>query len=73
MTNLKDTLSTIFAILSVIAGAVNAYLQSVGTGNIDYFQLAISIIVAVVAYFTGKNANGSSKSDLQLIKQKELE
>ena len=62
MTNLKDTITTIFAILMVIAGAVNAFLQAnTGTDTINWYQLAVAIIVAVVAYFTGKNPNGSTK------------
>lgn len=72
MNNIKDLLTTIFAIIAVIAGAVNAYLQSLGTGAIDYFQLALAIIVALVAYLTGKNANGTAKKPSQ-IEQKKTE
>jgi hypothetical protein len=66
MKNIKDILTTIFAIVSIVAGAVNAYLQSIGTGEIDWFQLGIAIIVALVAYLTGKNPNGTTKTFSQI-------
>jgi uncharacterized membrane protein YfcA len=61
--NLKDTITTIFAILMVIAGAVNAFLQA-NTGNdtINWYQLVVAVVIAVVAYFTGKNPNGTTKA-----------
>lgn len=62
MSNIKDTLTTIFAVVSVIAGAVNAYLQSLGTNGIDWFQLIAAVVVAVVAWFTGRNPDGSKKA-----------
>ena len=73
MKNIKDILTTIFAIVAIVAGAVNAYLQSVGTGEIDWFQLGIAVVVALVAYLTGKNPNGSSKTSNQLVIAKKEE
>lgn len=67
MNNIKDTLTSIFAIVALVAGAVNAYLQS-NTGNIDWFQLAIAVVVAIVGYYTGKNSNGTVKEEKQLTK-----
>jgi len=62
MKNLKDTITTIFAVLMAIAGAVNAFLQAnTGTDKINWYQLLVAVVVAVVAYFTGKNPNGSTK------------
>ena len=70
MSNIKDLLTTIFAIVAIVAGAINGYLQSIGTGEIDWFQFTMAIIVALVAWLTGKNANGTSKSANQLTIQK---
>jgi len=57
---LKDAISNVLAFVLVIAGAANAYLQSV-SGEIDYFQLAIAVIAAVVAYLTGKSSDAKPK------------
>lgn len=61
MTNLKDTITTIFAVLMVIGGAVNAYLQANAGQAINWYQIVVAVAVAVVAYFTGKNPNGTTK------------
>lgn len=57
---IKDAISNILAFVLVIAGAANAYLQNV-SGDIDYFQLAIAVIGAVVAYLTGKGGDAKPK------------
>ena len=57
---IKDAISNVLAFVLVIAGAANAYLQNV-SGDIDYFQLAIAVIGAVVAYLTGKDSHGKPK------------
>lgn len=58
--NLKDQITNVLAILMVVGGAVNAYLQS-NAGDINWLQLGTAVVVAVVAWFTGKNPNGTSK------------
>lgn len=63
MSNIKDWLTNIFAILLVIATAANAYFQSLPSdGSIDWFELIVGIIAALIAYFTGRNSDGSKKS-----------
>ena len=57
---LKDIITNVVAIILVIGGAVNAYLQSI-TGEINWFQLVFAVFGAVVAYFTGKAGNGKAK------------
>ena len=57
---LKDIITNVVAIIMVIGGAINAYLQSV-TGEINYFQLAFAVLGAIVAYFTGKTGNDKAK------------
>ena len=62
-TTLKDKVTNITGLLMIIGGAVNAYLQSL-VGEINWFQLAFSVLGAVVAYFTGKASDGSSKKPI---------
>jgi len=69
--NLKDKLTNILAVVLVVAGAINTYLQSL-EGDINWMQLIMIIAGAVVAYFTGKTADGKTKSPVLIEKQKEL-
>ena len=67
MTNLKDTLTTIAGLALLIFTAIQQYIASIPVdGSIDWFKLIAAVVVAVVAYFTGKNANGTKKSPAQL-------
>jgi uncharacterized membrane protein YfcA len=66
--NLKDTISNIGAIVIVIAGAVNAYIQA-QTGPINWFQLAVVVVVAVIGVLTGKTPAGTTKTDSQVVAQ----
>ena len=61
MNNLKDNVTTIIAIVTVIIGAVTAYLQANAGQPINWMQFGLYILGAIVAYFTGKNPNGSTK------------
>ena len=61
MKNLKDKLTNIVAAVILIAGAIDTYLQSIGDGEINWFQLIFYVGGAVVAYFTGKSHTGVSK------------
>jgi hypothetical protein len=67
--NLKDTITTIASLLAVVAGAVNAYLQSNTGAGIDYFQLIGIVALAVIGYFTGKTPSGATKTDAQAAEQ----
>lgn len=58
MSNIKDTITNVVAIALVVLGAVQAYLDSLGTGEINWLQLAFAIGAAVIAYFTGKGLDG---------------
>ena len=57
---LKDAISNVLAFLLVIGGAANAYLQNL-IGEINWFELAIAIVSAVVFYITGKDSNVKPK------------
>lgn len=61
MNNLKDKITTYLSIILIVVGAVNTYLQSI-TGDINWVQLIMFVVSAVIAYFTGKNPNGTTKS-----------
>ena len=67
MNGLKDTLTTVFGIVLVLATAVNTYLESLcATCTVEFLPLVIAIVVAAIAYFTGKNGNGSTKERLTI-------
>jgi len=69
MKNLKDTVTTICGVIVAISGAIFTMTQS---GVVLPSQLttaattAGAIAVAILAYFTGKNPDGSTKSAAQI-------
>jgi hypothetical protein len=62
--NIKDIITNIMAILLVIGGSLQAYMQSLPSadGNINFVQLGLTVCMAVVAWFTGKAPNGTKLS-----------
>lgn len=58
---MKDTLSNVVAVIFVVAGAINAYLQST-SGDVDYYQLGLAVLAAVISYLTGKKQDLSGKA-----------
>ena len=62
MNGLKDTLTTVFGIILVIAASVNTYLESLcAECTVDILPLIIAVVVAVISWFTGKNGDGTTK------------
>jgi len=61
MTDLKNTITNIGAIVILVAGAVQAYIQTLNDQPINFFQLGLAVVVAVIGYFTGKKADGTAK------------
>ena len=60
--NIKDLLTTIFGVVLVIATAVSTYLESLcAECAIDILPLIIAVVVAIIAWFTGKNGDGTRK------------
>ena len=73
LSNLKDTVTTICAWVTVVGGAVLAAqvagqisLPDVVTGILG---TAVGLAVAITQFLTGKNPNGSKKSDAQVENQ----
>lgn len=63
MTNIKDTLTNIAAVVILVFTAIQEYMATIPVdGTIDWFKVIAAIVVAVVAWFTGKNANGTKKA-----------
>lgn len=63
MSNIKDTLTTVLAVILVVAAAVNTYLESLCAECVmEPLPLVIAVVVAIVAWFTGRNGDGSQKS-----------
>ncbi len=54
--NFKNFITNIAGLIMIIGGVVNAYFQSGGNvEKINWFQLGTSMVVAFVAYYTGKD------------------
>ena len=54
--NFKNFITNIAGLIMIIGGVVNAYFQSGGNvEKINWFQLCTSMVVAFVAYYTGKS------------------
>lgn len=71
--NIKDTLTTIFGIVLAISGSIVSLSISGGI-LIPVWLLTSSTIAAtlsgtVIGLLTGKNPNGTTKSDAQIITQ----
>jgi hypothetical protein len=64
--NLKDVVSTIVAVIFVFAEPINSFLISYQPFNWRTF--AAGCLAALIAYFQGKNPNGSSKTEAQVVK-----
>jgi len=62
MANLKDTLTSILAFVLVVGDAAYQFLVSIPAGDpFNWWQFVIVVVTAVIAYFTGKNGDGSKK------------
>jgi hypothetical protein len=63
MTNVKDKLTNWVGAALLVVGAVDTYLKANAGQPINYAQLTIIVAGAIVAWFTGKNANGTPKAN----------
>ena len=74
MNNIKDWLTTICGLLSVIGGGI---LTAVASGQfilsdtvLTIIGIIVSISLGVIGFFQGRNADGSAKKPAQLADQK---
>jgi transcriptional regulatory protein LevR len=69
VTNIKDIITTVLSIVTVIVTAVQTYLAANAGADINYTQLILQVVLAVGLFFVGKNADGSMKTAAQIEKQ----
>jgi hypothetical protein len=69
MNNIKDTITNYAAIILLVVGAVQTFLQANAGKPIDWGQLTLFVIGAVCSYFIGKTPNGQTKTDVQVTAQ----
>ena len=67
--NLKDVITNYLAVILVILGALNTFLQAHAGQKISWPQLVMFIGGAVIAYFTGKTPAGTAKTTEQVVAQ----
>lgn len=53
----KDLISNVLAIVLVIAGAIQGYFAAIGDGEVNWLMLVLTVVSAVIAYFTGKSGD----------------
>ena len=64
MSNLKDILTTVVGIGFLVFTAVQQYLATLAPdGQINWFQLVVAVVVAIIGFFTGRNPDGSAKAN----------
>ena len=63
ITNIVAAVSSIVALVQVIMGAWNSYVAANPdpTQAINWGTVIIAVAIAVIGWFTGKNADGSPK------------
>lgn len=68
--NFKDKITNYAAIVAVLGAAFKAYMEANAGQEIDYVQLVGLLLIALIAYLTGKTAEGKAKTKEQVAKQK---
>ena len=70
MTNLKDILSTVAAIIVFLIGTYTQYTDSLPAGaSFNWKAYLVYLAIAVGLYLQGKNANGTTKTAAQVTAQ----
>jgi hypothetical protein len=67
--NLKDKITNYAALLVAIIEGVSAYWSAHTGQAFDWKQLGFSIVVIIVAWYTGKAPNGTTKTTIQVKNQ----
>lgn len=60
---LKDILTNILSIVMGVLSAVQIYLGTLGEQEINWVTFIVTIVSAVIAWFTGKDGRGKAKVD----------
>ena len=60
---LKDILTNILSLLMGVIAAIQIYLGTLGEQNINWVTLIVTVVGAIVAWFTGKGGDGKAKTD----------
>ena len=60
---LKDILTNVLSLLMGIIAALQLYLGTIGEGEINWVTFIVTIVSAVIAWFTGKGGDGKAKVD----------
>lgn len=58
---LKDKITNVISLIFAIGAAIQAYIATIGDGNIDWFTFFLTVFGAVIAWLTGKDSNGKAK------------
>ena len=60
---LKDILTNILSLMMGVIAALQLYLGTIGEGEINWVTFIVTIVSAVIAWFTGKGGDGKAKVD----------
>lgn len=60
---LKDILTNVISLLMGVLAAVQVYLGTIGGDEINWVTFIVTIVSAVIAWFTGKDGRGKAKVD----------
>lgn len=58
---LKDKITNVLALIMAVLSAVQIYFGTLGDNPINWYTLALTVLGAIVAWFTGKDSNGKTK------------
>ncbi len=60
---LKDILTNVLSLVMGIIAAVQVYLGTLGGEDINWITFIVTVVSAVIAWFTGKDGRGKAKVD----------
>jgi hypothetical protein len=57
----KDIVTNIAGLVLVIVSAIQQALAAYNGQDVNWYQIVATVVVAVIAYFTGKTGDGKAK------------